>query len=616
MKAILKIMVFLSFSCFYAQEHFKFYIEIPDTSILSAVSKNQNGTFSLSFRDKGLTNFLRNYTIYNFEIGFPGARTPKLQTVYLIECNNENLRNILVRDYPGYFPHSEKIHEAKFLYTPNDYMYAGDLYGAKNLDIINVKEAWNYSKGDSGFLIGISDSSIYKEHEDLAGKVAGSQYTYTGGDNHGTSSAGTASANTDNNLGIAGIGFNSSILGAGTSVSSLLWLSNHGARVVNASWYDYCNDDGNFDVGGYDQLAINEIHENGTVIVVAAGNGIGTGYGPGSTPCANPNKFFFPASYNHVISVTSVGAQDIGYIYPPNGEQRGWRDYLVTPANSTNTHQINSKVDIAAIGFGNWATVVPSAANNYAKYASYGGTSSSAPQVAGGISLMLTANECLSPEEVESLLKLTSSRLDTIAVNAPYHWGAGSGRMDIGKATKAAWQMNPANGGEVLLTNRTFSRWDFVLKNSPEYIRLKNESFVEDANVELRAKKGITLDQNTLLQPGSGKSHYLYIENLNSCFNFNKSYNPDNINNKSGNILNDKGKDKASIKIYPNPSKDFINILSEEAVTKIEIFDISGKKIKSNYSGKKIEVQNLPSGSYMLKIYTHSQISILKFTKK
>lgn len=593
----------------FSQQSAKFYIEIPDEANIPVVTQKKGNQLSLSFSDTILNNFLQNYEIYRFEEAFPDARTPKLQTVYYVECNNENLKDILVQNYPSYFPHSEEVPEVHLLYTPNDYVHSGDVFNAKNLDLINVKEAWNYSKGNPNFIIGISDSPIMTAHEDLAGKTT-TLYS-SPADSHGTGSAGVAAANTDNNIGIAGVGFNSSILGAGTGVSQLLQLSNNGVRVVNASWYSYCNDTGVFDPNSYDQLAINEIHENGTVIVIAAGNGVQTGSGPGSNPCANPEKFFFPASYDHVISVSGVGIMDIGYIDPVTGDEKNWRDRVERvhdiPYYRTQT---NSKVDIRAPGYDNWSTTVPSATNGYSHYGKYGGTSAAAPHVAGGVSLMLTANACLNPDEVKSLLKLTSVKLDTISSNTPYIGKLGAGRMDIGKATKAAWQMSSANGGEVLLINRTFKEWNFVLLNSPEYIRMKNEEFIENANIEFRAKKGITLDINTLLIPGSGKSHYLYIENTNTCFSFNPLSKQKNAGKKI--LPDDEMKD---FKIYPNPAKDYISIFTKEDIQKIEILDTSGKLIKTFFSSKSINIQDIAKGNYMIKIYGKTKIVTKKIIK-
>lgn len=611
MKNLINFLVFLSFTFSYAQEHFKFYVEIPNNTIVPEVSYKRNGSVILSFNNKDLNSLFSNYTIYRFEKAFPDTGIPKLEEVYYVECDNENLKNVLSTDYTMYFPHVEKVEEAKLLYTPNDYMNPGDvLYHAKNLDLINVKEAWDYSKGDSDFLIGISDTPIDINHQDLIGKTS-ALYTSSSPHSHGTSSASVAAANTDNGLGIAGVGFNSSILGASSSVYNLLQLSNNGARVVNASWYDYCNDTG-IPTDIYNQPMIDKIHENGTVIVVAAGNGVETGYGPSSNPCANPDKFFFPASYKHVISVSSVGSQDLGYTYPLNGEARDWRDRVEKiPGSSYYRHQSNTSVDIMAPGYGNLAAV-PDIGDGVL-YFRYGGTSAAAPHVAGGISLMMTANTCLNPNEVESLLKLTAVKLDSISTNVPYIGKFGAGRMDIGKATKASWQMNPANGGEVLLKNRTFERWDFELVNSPEYIRLKNEEFIQNANVKFRAKKGITLDTNTLLAPGVGKSHYLYVENGDTCSYFNKSYNPRYVVGKKATTVE---MSKSLIKLYPNPSKDYINIQTQEDIQRIDVYDMTGKLVKTNYSSNKMTIKDLPVGNYLARVHlSNDYTETIKFSR-
>ncbi len=608
MKTIIRVLVFLSFTFSYAQEHFKFYVEISNSTIVPEVSYRRNGTVNLSFTNRDLNNLFSNYTIFKFEKAFETSVTPRLQNIYYIECNNVNLKTSLENNFSLFFPYVEQVPEIYSLYTPNDYTYSGDILNSKNLDLINVKEAWDYSKGDSDFLVGISDTRIMVNHEDLQGKTYTLYPASSVPDNHGTSSASTAASSTDNNLGVVGVGFNSSILGADIGLSQLLQLSQNGARVVNASWGS-CNANGNIDA--VSQLVVNEIYNNGTVIVAAAGNGKSTGNGTGL--CANPEMFFFPASYNHVISVTSVGSQELGYVYPLNGEERNWRDRINgINGNPDSRHQTNISVDIAAPGYGNWAATVPAAWNNNTGYASFGGTSAAAPHVAGTVSLMFTANTCLNPNEVESLLKLTAVKLDSIFANIPYIGKMGAGRMDAGKATKAAWQMNPTNGGEILLINRTFERWDFELLNSPEYIRLKNEEFIQNANVKFRAKKGITLDNNTLLAPGSGKSHYFFVENTDTCSYFNQTYNPRQIVGKKEKTT----LPKSSMKLYPNPSRDYINIQTESNIRRIDIYDLSGKIVKTNYSADKINIENLPKGNYLIKIQlVNSETETIKFTK-
>lgn len=55
---------------------------------------------------------------------------------------------------------------------------------------------------------------------------------------------------------------------------------------------------------------------------------------------------------------------------------------------------------------------------------------------------------------------------------------------------------------------------------------------------------------------------------------------------------------------YPNPAKDFVVIKTEEKINKVEIFDNSGKRIEVNFADNKIDVRNLPTGSYIINAET------------
>lgn len=62
--------------------------------------------------------------------------------------------------------------------------------------------------------------------------------------------------------------------------------------------------------------------------------------------------------------------------------------------------------------------------------------------------------------------------------------------------------------------------------------------------------------------------------------------------------------DKNSIKIYPNPAQDVLNISGNTDNLTFEIFDIHGKTVELTilYKGKNaINVKDLPNGIYILK---------------
>lgn len=571
------------------------YIQIPNENNVPKISI-ENGKSTVSHFDVNLTKALSKYNIFTFKKAFPTSVTPFLQTVYILEVDKAGIIDDL-KKYTTYFPLVEETYKPELLYTPNDYNYPGTTSPLQSLDLINIREAWDYTHGDPNFMIGISDTPISTTHEDLVGKVT-SLINYTIPDSHGTAVASHAAANTDNNKGIPGTGFNSKVLYNSIGINSLLELSQNGARVVNASWTNTCN------YSAIDQLVMDEIHNNGTVIVVAAGNGFPAGNGG---TCGGPDNYVYPASYNHVISVSSVGFLEEGYTY--NNIPMLWRDRVEEAIGNPNTtHQNNDMVDLRAPGF----NVLGANAVSDSSYGGAWGTSLASPQVAGVVALLFSVNNCLNPNEIESILKLTSARLDNIPENQPYIGKLGAGRIDAGKATKIAWQMNPSNGGEIVIKDRNFDKWDFELLNSAESIKIQNESFTQNANVVFKAKKSITLDAGTLLQPNSGKSHYLYVEDTNTCSPFNRVANNFNVEKKSSNedVLKQQKIVNEDISIYPIPTKNKIFIKSKKDLinSKIKVFDINNRLVlqknveSTNENTFSIDLSSLLKGVYFLEV--------------
>lgn len=59
--------------------------------------------------------------------------------------------------------------------------------------------------------------------------------------------------------------------------------------------------------------------------------------------------------------------------------------------------------------------------------------------------------------------------------------------------------------------------------------------------------------------------------------------------------------------LFPNPAKDYIKVLSHYTIKNVQIFDLSGKLFaekKVNTFEDTIDISNLPSGSYIVKIHT------------
>lgn len=71
------------------------------------------------------------------------------------------------------------------------------------------------------------------------------------------------------------------------------------------------------------------------------------------------------------------------------------------------------------------------------------------------------------------------------------------------------------------------------------------------------------------------------------------------------------------IDVYPNPVKDFLNFKTEYNIFKIEIFDITGRKFSSNsVHENKIDLSDLKTGHYILKLYTENGIINTKIIKE
>ena len=70
------------------------------------------------------------------------------------------------------------------------------------------------------------------------------------------------------------------------------------------------------------------------------------------------------------------------------------------------------------------------------------------------------------------------------------------------------------------------------------------------------------------------------------------------------------------ITLYPNPTSEFLNIKSDQKISNIEIYDLSGKLVQtSKMTGEKVSVNQLPKGNYIIKIQTENGVVNSKFIK-
>ncbi len=377
--------------------------EAQQGQVLATVSPQLAEMISMRGTGVGSVNTALGRLITDYRItfigkAFPASRSVALQNVVEIKCDCDiNDLYSAVASHNEYFSRVEMTEAIEVLADPNDYSMAGSDYG---LNLINAQAAWDITHGDSSIVIAITDAGYHYGHEDLYGKYnyvgANSSTNYT----HGTAVAITAAGGTNNGIGKSSIGYNSSLQLRAMDYNNVLEATYSGAKIINMSWASGCYD------SYYYQTIIDEAYTNGSILVAAAGNG-GT--------CGGPSNLVYPAAYNHVIAVSSVG--------PYDNHERMMGD----PAS---THQHNSSVDICAPGYDlltSWAPGTYGAAN---------GSSFAAPLVSGTIALMLDVNPCLSFEQVEEILKSTAVNID--AVNPNYIGQLGAGRLNAGAAVYAA----------------------------------------------------------------------------------------------------------------------------------------------------------------------------------
>ncbi len=75
----------------------------------------------------------------------------------------------------------------------------------------------------------------------------------------------------------------------------------------------------------------------------------------------------------------------------------------------------------------------------------------------------------------------------------------------------------------------------------------------------------------------------------------------------------------SNFKIYPNPATDYIDISGLLELTKVEVYNLSGKLFKSNKlssESNRIDISTLPKGVYLIKGFTEGRVKVGRFVKE
>jgi subtilisin family serine protease len=272
--------------------------------------------------------------------------------------------------------HIEPNTRGEFLADPDDPRLNEQRY----LPAIKAPEAWDTSLG-SGVIIGLVDSGVDLDHEDLAGNILPNGWDFGDDDDdpgdelgHGTQVCGIIAAVQNNGRGISGVAPQSKILPLKISLGNtdiftdetvaeaIMYAADNGAAIINLSlgW----NDD-------EDHAAVTDAiayaAEKGVVLVAAAGNR----YGP----------VWYPARLEQVLAVSAIDGNEQN-IYSAYGPELD----LVAPG-SGNT--LDDFILTTAMGGG---------------YTFNKGTSLSAAMVSGVAALLLSEQPHLTNDQAAAFL--------------------------------------------------------------------------------------------------------------------------------------------------------------------------------------------------------------------
>ena len=316
--------------------------------------------------------------------------------VDLINANNLDdkmkLYELIKEDSNIEFIENNKM--LKIQTAPND-PYLSQQWSLAKIQII---DGWaNMPPAQKNIKIAVIDSGIDLSHQDLINRIADRGYNFVSSNtnisdmntnSHGTAVSGVIASETDNEIGITGVGgkYDIKILPLKTvNYSGYCYLSD----VIKA--IDYAIEQGvdviNLSLGSnkfseIENATIQKAIESGIVVVASAGN-------EGTT------DLMFPASYDNVISVGSINEQE----------------------NVSTFSNHNSNIDVVAPG----ENMLTCKLSN--SYGSYAGTSFSAPIVSGMAGLLKAVNPELTPLQIENIIHISSQDLGAPGRDDYYGYG-------------------------------------------------------------------------------------------------------------------------------------------------------------------------------------------------
>lgn len=74
--------------------------------------------------------------------------------------------------------------------------------------------------------------------------------------------------------------------------------------------------------------------------------------------------------------------------------------------------------------------------------------------------------------------------------------------------------------------------------------------------------------------------------------------------------------DENTVKLYPNPATDVVNIKTNQTIKNVRVFNVNGQKVLDIANQSQINISNLPTGMYFLNITTNQSNQTIKILKQ
>lgn len=312
----------------------------------------------------------------------------------------------------------------------------------------------------------------------------------------------------------------------------------------------------------------------------------------------------------------------IGLVF--NGYPRycnyGGINYLTSSDGVVSTYTFNEYVDILAPA-NKVYNHVKLAEENYIGYHEYGGTSSATPFVSGTAALMVGTYDCINPNEVDDILKLTAKDVVNVPINQNYKDYIGAGKLEAGDAVEFVNEMKKSDG-VARIKNHIFNRFNFNLNRINNKLNIENVTFKDNCIAEFTAKNEIRLLPGTNIKPnviGYTNLKIDYTIDV-SCASTSKFSNSE--------IKFNENKDFKEPVLYPNPTNGFFEIDFEDysfiESAEITLTDINGRLISYysindidlNQNKISINIQNYENGVYFVKVNSKKTNKSFKVIKK